>query len=98
MMDSFSPGRSSMPLLALLLGVILVLATLIDAFEVVLLPRPVRRRVRLNRYFFKSTWDLWSRCADLWPTGRRREDFSGVYGPLLMVMLFALWGVSLIVG
>ena len=87
-----------MPLIALLLGAILVLATLIDAFEVVLLPRPVRRRVRLNRYFFKSTWDLWARCADLWPIGRRREDFIGVYGPLSMVMLFALWGVSLIVG
>ena len=41
-----------MHLIALLLGVILILATLIDAFEVVLLPRPVRRQVRLNRYFF----------------------------------------------
>lgn len=87
-----------MALIASLLGALLVLATLIDAFEVVLLPRPVRRRVRLNRYFFKSTWDLWARCADLWPTGSRREDFIGVYGPLSMVMLFALWGVSLIVG
>ncbi|MEJ8826585.1 potassium channel family protein [Variovorax humicola] len=87
-----------MPSFALLLGVILVLATLIDAFEVVLLPRPVRRRVRLNRYFFKCTWDVWAWCANLWPTGRRREDFIGVYGPLSMVMLFALWGASLIVG
>lgn len=83
---------------ALLLGAVLVLATLIDAFEVVLLPRPVRRRVRLNRYFFKCTWNLWARCADLWPPGRRREDFIGVYGPLSMVMLFALWAASLIVG
>jgi len=87
-----------MPLIALLLGAILVLSTLIDAFEVVLLPRPVRRQVRLNRYFFKCTWDVWARCAGLWPTGSRREDFIGVYGPLSMVMLFALWGASLIVG
>lgn len=89
---------ATMPLTALLLGVILVLATLVDAFEVVLLPRPVRRRVRLNRYFFKYTWAVWARCADLWRVGRRREDFIGVYGPLSMVMLFALWGTSLIVG
>lgn len=75
-----------------------MLATLIDAFEVVLLPRPVRRRIRLNRYFFKCTWDVWAWCADLWPEGRRREDFIGVYGPLSMVMLFALWGSSMIVG
>ncbi len=87
-----------MPLLALILGAVLVLATLIDAFEVVLLPRPVRRQVRLNRYFFKWTWAAWARCARLWPTGRRREDFIGVYGPLSMVMLFVLWGASLIFG
>ncbi|MGJ7506683.1 potassium channel family protein [Variovorax sp. GT1P44] len=87
-----------MPLIALLLGAILVLATLIDAFEVVLLPRPVRRRIRLNRYFFKCTWDIWAWGARLWPDGRRREDFIGVYGPLSMVMLFALWAASLIVG
>jgi len=87
-----------MPWIALLLGAVLVLATLIDAFEVVLLPRPVRRRVRLNRYFFKCSWAVWTWCADLWPTGRRREDFIGVYGPLSMVMLFALWGTCLIVG
>ena len=87
-----------MPLIALLLGAVLVLVTLIDAFEVVLLPRPVRRRIRLNRYFFKCTWDIWAWCADLWLTGRRREDFIGVYGPLSMVMLFALWAASLVVG
>lgn len=87
-----------MPLIALLLGALLVLATLIDAFEVVLLPRPVRRRVRLNRYFFKCTWDVWAWFAGRWPEGRRREDFIGVYGPLSMVMLFALWGASMIVG
>ena len=37
-------GRIAMLIFALLLGAILVLATLLDAFEVVLLPRPVRRR------------------------------------------------------
>ena len=87
-----------MPLIALLLGAILVLTTLIDAFEVVLLPRPVRRRVRLNRYFFECSWRVWARCADLWPAGRGREDFIGVFGPLSMVMLFAVWGASLILG
>ncbi|MDM0050448.1 potassium channel family protein [Variovorax sp. J22R115] len=87
-----------MTLIAILVGVVLALATLIDAFEVVLLPRPVRRRLRLNRYFFKCTWAAWVWCADLWPSGRRREDFIGVFGPLSMVMLFALWAASLIVG
>jgi hypothetical protein len=87
-----------MPLLALILGAVLVLATLIDAFEVVLLPRPVRRQTRLNHYFFKWTWFVWARCSRLRSEGRRREDFIGVYGPLSMVMLFVLWGTSLILG
>ena len=52
--------------IALTLAAILVVATLIDAFEVVLLPRPVRRRIRLNRYFFKFSWDVWARCAGWW--------------------------------
>ena len=87
-----------MPVLVLLLGAVVVLLILIDAFEVVLLPRPVRRRIRINRYFFLLTWAAWARIARVWPAGRRREDFIGVYGPLSMVMLFALWGVCLIVG
>ncbi|VWX62980.1 conserved membrane hypothetical protein [Burkholderiales bacterium 8X] len=95
----FNPLPSaSMIYIALLFGILLVLATLIDAFEVVLLPRPVRRRIRLNRYFFKFTWAVWSRIARWMPTGQRREDFIGVYGPLSMVMLFVLWGGSLILG
>ncbi|MGJ7579291.1 potassium channel family protein [Variovorax sp. RHLX14] len=87
-----------MPVTVLLLGALLVLSILVDAFEVVLLPRPVRRQVRVNRYFFRMTWAVWSRLAKLWPAGRRREDFIGVYGPLAMVTLFALWGACLIVG
>jgi len=87
-----------MALTALLFGAVLVLVTLIDAFEVVLLPRPVRRRIRLNGYFFRCSWALWAWSSRLWPKGRAREDFIGVYGPLSMVMLFALWGASLILG
>ncbi|MGI4776989.1 MAG: potassium channel family protein [Janthinobacterium lividum] len=87
-----------MSVFALLLGAVVVLSILVDAFEVVLLPRPVRRHRRLNRYFFRASWALWARLARLWPEGRRREDFIGVYGPLAMVMLFALWAACLIVG
>lgn len=87
-----------MSYLAGFLGVLLVAFTLIDAFEVVLLPRPVRRRIRLHRYFFKITWGVWRRVAQRWPRGPAREDFIGVYGPLSMVMIFALWAVCLIAG
>jgi Ion channel len=80
------------------IGIALVLTTLLDAFEVVLLPRPVRHRLRLNHHFYRRTWNLWARWASRLPVGRRREDFIGIYGPLSMVSLFTLWAVCLIFG
>lgn len=79
-------------------GLVLVLATLVDAFEVVLLPRPVRRRFQVNRYFFRVTWAVWSWLAKRLPAGCRREDFIGVFGPLSMVSLFGAWALLLIIG
>ena len=48
-----------MPWLGALVGLVLVTLTLLDAFEVVLLPRPVRRRWRINRIFFAAAWAAW---------------------------------------
>ncbi|WPB55836.1 potassium channel family protein [Xylophilus sp. GOD-11R] len=79
-------------------GSILVLLTLMDAFEVVLLPRTVRRRMKINRYFFRLTWLGWAWLGLRLKPGRRREDFLAVYGPLSMVALFGLWATCLIVG
>ena len=87
-----------MSVLVLLLGALMVSSILIDAFEVVLLPRPVRRRLQFNRYFFRLSWAVWVRIAGLWSEGRRKEDFLGVFGPFAMVLLFALWGAGLIGG
>jgi hypothetical protein len=86
------------PYITVLIGIGIVLATLVDAFEVVLLPRPVRRPLRLNRYFFQRTWRLWCRLAVRLPAGPRRENFVGIYGPLSMVSLFSLWAMCLILG
>ncbi|RZI96694.1 MAG: two pore domain potassium channel family protein [Variovorax sp.] len=80
------------------IGLVLVLATLLDAFEVVLLPRPVRRRLQVNRYFFRLAWAAWSWLARRLPAGPRREDFIGVFGPLSMVSLFGAWALLLIIG
>ncbi|RYZ12016.1 MAG: two pore domain potassium channel family protein [Comamonadaceae bacterium] len=87
-----------MPYVAALAGLVLVVSILIDAFEVVLLPRPVRRHFRINHYFFSATWRGWSALGRHVRSERRREDFLGVYGPMSMVAIFTLWGVCLIVG
>ena len=79
-------------------GVILILASLQDAFEVVLLPRRVVRKFRFVHYFYRWTWAVWSRFGTLLPAGTGRESFLGIYGPLSMVLLFACWAICLITG
>jgi hypothetical protein len=87
-----------MPWLGALFGFVLVTLTLLDAFEVVLLPRPVRRRWRINMIFFAAAWAAWAWLARRLRPGRRREDFAGVFGPLSMVALFSAWAILLMVG
>jgi len=81
-----------------LLGLILIVISLQDAFEVVLLSRPVERQLRLVNYFFRGTWAAGSRLGRLFPSGIRREGFLGVYGPLSMMPLFICWAIAIIVG
>ena len=78
-------------------AVSMLILVLQDAFEVMLLPRRVHRRVRLMRFFFKVTWAIWSRMAGHRAAGASRERFLSIYGPLSMLVLFALWAAGLIV-
>ena len=77
---------------------ILILIVLQDAFEVMLLPRRITRHIRVARLFFRSSWTVWAACARHLDPGARREHFLSVFGPLSLVVLFALWGVGLIIG
>lgn len=83
---------------AVLGGCILIAVVLQDAFEVVLLNRPVRRRIRLTWFFFKAAWVVWSTVGALFEAGPRREAVLGIFGPGAMVMLFGLWAVCIIIG
>ena len=47
-------------MLAASTGVALILVIVWDAFETILVPRRIGRRVRLTRYFFLTTWRAWS--------------------------------------
>jgi len=82
--------------LAIVSGLLVLGAVLQDAFEVMLLPRRVKRRWRLTRYFFNWTWRLWSQIARIVPADARRERFLGIYGSLAMTLLFSFWAVALI--
>jgi Ion channel len=83
-------------LLAIVVGLLVFGAVLQDAFEVMLLPRRVKRRWRLTRYFFNWSWLVWVGVAHAVPAGPRRERFLGIYGSLAMTLLFSFWAVALI--
>ena len=50
-------------LLWAIVGVVLIGVVLLDAFETIVLPRRVVRRLRLARLMLRPTWQLWSSCS-----------------------------------
>ena len=69
------------------LGVALILIVLGDAFETVVLPRQVTRRVSLARLFYQWTWFFWSTAVRSTFSRKRQEDFLSWYGPFSLVLL-----------
>lgn len=79
-------------------GLARIAVTLQDAFEVVLLPRRIRRRLRLTSIFFRATWIAWASAVSRMGGRPRREHLLVVYGPLAIACLFGLWATRLIAG
>src|SRR5881296_3085584 len=86
-----------MRLLSLLIGLTLIAVVLWDAFETVVLPRTVSRRLRLAAVYFRGTWRGWRQLAGAFRSDGRRERFLAIYGPLSLIGLLAVWAAGLIV-
>lgn len=80
------------------LGVILISLVLLDAFETVVFPRRVTRRLRPTRVFYRYSWSLYSSVIASAFYGRRRENLLSVYGPMSLPVLVGLWAFVLISG
>jgi hypothetical protein len=80
------------------LGVALILIVLGDAFETVVLPRQVTRRISLARLFYQWTWFFWSAAIRSIFSKKRQEDFLSWYGPFSLVLLLVFWATGLIIG
>ncbi|HYL10898.1 MAG TPA: potassium channel family protein [Candidatus Acidoferrales bacterium] len=81
---------------ALVAGLALLLTVLWDAFETMVLPRRVTRRVRLARLFYRFTWRPWSAITRRLPAGKRRESFLSFFGPLSLLFLVTFWALGLV--
>jgi hypothetical protein len=79
-------------------GLLLIVATLWEAFETIILPRRVTRRFRFTRLFYRTSWLPWRALARQFRVTKRREGFLSIYGPLSLLFLFTLWAFLLIVG
>ncbi|HEX8990849.1 MAG TPA: hypothetical protein VF784_04155, partial [Anaerolineales bacterium] len=80
------------------LGAVLIVFILIDAFEFIVLPRRVAQRLSLARLFFRSIGGIWRGIARHIRDRSRRESFLSFYGPLALILLFALWALGLVLG
>src|SRR6266853_6296316 len=79
-----------------ILGLLLMFATLWETFESIILPRRVTRRFRVARIFYKVTWAVWSTINRWSPSKKVRESHLSYYGPLSLLMLFAIWAFALV--
>jgi len=81
-----------------LVGLAIILAILLDAFETVVLPRRVTRHFRLTAWFYRNTWRPWARLARQIKSNARREAVLSYFGPFSLILLLWLWAVGLIFG
>lgn len=84
--------------LSTFLGLALIVLALYDAFETLVLPRRVTRRLRIARAYFRVTWTVWRRLCDLPRTARTRESLLSIFGPLSLFGLFICWMLIIVTG
>ncbi len=76
-------------------GGTLLLIVLRDAFETIVLPRRVRRSLRLTSLFYRVFWHLW-RGAATHLRGSAREVSLSWFGPLSLLVLLAFWALGIV--
>ncbi len=87
-----------MRLLIGFIGALLVAVVLWEAFETIILPRRVTRRVRITRVLYLLTWNPWSAIAASIKKERRKEKLLSFFGPLSLIILLSVWAVGLVIG
>ena len=87
-----------MRLLAVIFGIMLIVLVAQDAFETIVLPRRVTRRIRLAQLFYRVTLFGWNSIGYLIRSSARRDSFRGYIGPLSLLALLLFWAVLFVLG
>lgn len=87
---------SAVDWLDVVLGAALLLATVYDVFQSVVMPRPAVGRIRFSVTFTRRAWFAWRRLAQRPKRLQTREAALAVFAPLLMTVLLILWAFAFI--
>ena len=87
-----------MRIVAVIFGIVLIVLVALDAFETIVLPRRVTRRIRLARIYYSVFQTVGKSLSHLMRAGTRRESFLGYLGPLSLLGLFLFWAVLFVLG
>jgi hypothetical protein len=87
-----------MSILGTVASTAVILWILLETFETMVLPRRVMRKFRFNRWFYRLLWPVWLCVSRVFRAPKRRESFLSFFGPLSLLLLFALWVSGLIAG
>jgi hypothetical protein len=87
-----------MRLLAVIFGIALIVLVTQDAFETIVLPRRVTRRIRLAVLFYRVARSVGTSLAHLMRSSARRDSFLGYMGPLSLLALLLFWAVLFVLG
>jgi hypothetical protein len=87
-----------MRLLALIFGIVLIVLVAQDAFETIVLPRRVTRRIRLTQLFYRATYFGSNSIGRLIRSSARRDSFLGYMGPFSLLALLVFWAVLFVFG
>lgn len=82
--------------LAAIVAIVSIAYILWEAFETIVLPRRVKRRLRLTSAIYALTWDPWTAVAERIRNNGQRESWLSAYGPLSLLLLLGAWAIALV--
>ncbi len=84
-----------MHFLTLAASVFLAIFVLWEVFETIVLPRKIERRFRFTRLFYLANWRVFCFVSKSIRSTKKRSAFLSTFGPLSLLALFAVWGLTL---
>ena len=77
-------------------GILIALVVFYDMFQSVVLPRPAVNKFALVRYALRRVWRVWRWIGNRIASVPRRESFLADFGPIGVLLMFAIWGLALV--